>query len=220
MGLRVGGKITGGTPLVDAQLVGYVNTSLSFQASATASGGSTSDTSLIYRYGLYLYYNLGYAAYATVKFFPNWALSPRNAYDPTPRFTIYESTGAFTGTGASGKREVEAADVRQAFTLPRRGLLERAHGTELSTIEHNNHGSDGHKHTHLLNHNASSSTAMNFILDKRATSSDGNLPDSQVADFTSQLTCPAGDTAQIRLPDLRCKFTNIYSVIESRIDKQ
>lgn len=214
MGLRIGGKITGGTPLVDAQLVGYVNTSLSFQASATASGGSTSDPSLLYRYGVYLYYNVGYAAYATVKFFPNWALSPRNAYNPTPRFTIYEGTGSFSGTGANAKRGIEAADLPQALKVPRRGLLESAHATELSAIDRTNHGLEDHKYTRSLNQNGSSSTVMDLILGKRVASSDGSLPDSQAADFTSSLTCPAGDTAQIRLPDFRRKFAKSLSKMD------
>lgn len=211
MGLRIGGKVTGGTPLVDAQLVGYVNTSLSFQASATASGGSASDTSLVYRYGVYLYYNLGYAAYATVKFFPNWALSPRNAYNPTPRFTIYEGTGSFTATSATVKRNIEAPEIAQALRFPRRGLLGSFHGAELSALGQRNRGVDDYRYTRSLRQNDSSSIHTDSILGKRVTASDDGLPDSQVSDFTAQLTCPAGDTAQIRLPDFRCKFPEFWS---------
>ncbi len=60
MGIRIGGKISGGSTLVDAQLVGYVNTTLQFAASASASGGSSSGPAASYRYGIYLLYNLGY----------------------------------------------------------------------------------------------------------------------------------------------------------------
>lgn len=60
MGIRVGGKISGGSPLVDAQLVGFVNTTLRF--SAYAEGDVSSDTAPAssYGYGVYFLYNLGY----------------------------------------------------------------------------------------------------------------------------------------------------------------
>ena len=60
MGLRIGGKISGGTPLVDAQLVGYVNTTLRFKASASGSVSSDTAPASSYSYGVYLLYNLGY----------------------------------------------------------------------------------------------------------------------------------------------------------------
>lgn len=210
IGLRIGGKISGGTPLVDAQLVGYVNTSLSFQASATASGGSNSAGSLVYRYGVYLYYNLGYGAYATVKFFPNWALAPRNAYNPSPRFTIYENTGSFSGSGAGSKRSIE---VPEPLHLPRRGLLEGGHGAKLTPTDHIRHGLGLYESSSYVSQpNVSSSADTQFILGKRADSSDGSLPDAQSPDFSQQLTCPPGDTAQVRLPDFRRMSSNVYSV--------
>ncbi|KAL8782914.1 MAG: hypothetical protein Q9213_005026, partial [Squamulea squamosa] len=197
MGLRIGGKISGGSTLVDAQLVGYVNTSLSFQASAAASGGSGSGAVASYRYGIYLIYNLGYGAYATIKFFPNWALKPRNAFNPSKRFTIYENTGSFTGPT---KRSIDAPEVVAAPKFPRRGLINTWHGTELTPIDHVHppfhHDQGGVE----LNHNQSNAVSMQSLLGKRA---DSNLIDSQTPDFTSQLTCPPGDSAQVRIPDYR-----------------
>ena len=195
MGLRIGGKISGGSTLVDAQLVGYVNTSLSFQASGTGSVDSTG-TAASYRYGIYLIYNLGYGAYATIKFFPNWALKPRNAFNPAKRFTIYQNTGSFTGPT---RRSIEAPVVIAAPKFPRRGLISDWHGAELSAID------QVHRSLHLdessnLNHNQSHAMSMQSLLGKRA---DDSLPDSQNADFTTQLTCPPGDSAQVRIPDYR-----------------
>lgn len=215
MGLRIGGKISGGTPLVDAQLVGYVNTSLSFQASATASGGSNSAGSLVYRYGVYLYYNIGYVAYATIKFFPNWALAPRNAFNPSPRFTIYEDTGSFSGLTASSKR---SADATESLPLPRRGLLDSRDGVKLTSVYDVEYDVNGNRDPTLTHRNISSSLDMNFTFSKRAgIDGGGSLPDAQTPDFSQTLTCPPGDTAQIRLPDFRCMSSMIH-LGRSKID--
>ncbi|KAL8707930.1 MAG: hypothetical protein Q9220_007112 [cf. Caloplaca sp. 1 TL-2023] len=146
MGLQIGGKISGGSPLVDAQLVGYVNTTLRFKASASGSIGSDTAPAASYSYGVYFLYNLGYGAYATIKFVLNWALTPRNAFNPSKQYTLYEKTGSFTGPT---KRII---DIRS-------------------------------------------------LLGKRA--DDNNSPVNQPGFSTAQLTCPPGNTAQIRLPDLR-----------------
>lgn len=215
MGLRVGGKISGGTPLVDAQLVGYVNTSLSFQASAIASGGSTSAGSLVYRYGVYLYYNLGYGAYATVKFFPNWALAPRNAYNPSPRFTIYENTGSFAGNAAGSKRSIEGSTT---LHFPRRGLFEDNDGAKLTSINLVRHASDSYDKDTYASPPNNSSADIEFLLGKRAGPLDSSLPDAQSPDFSQQVTCPPGDTGSIRLPDFRRRSSFAYSE-ESHIDK-
>lgn len=199
MGLRIGGKISGNQPLVDAQLVGYVNTTLSFQAAATASAGSSASGTFAYRYGVYLYYNIGYGAYATVKFFPNWALAPRNAFKPSPRFTIYEKTDSF---GGATKRSIDSPEVIQ---LPRRGLLDDDRGLKLTpAIDHAGHNSVLYADTDESQQNKTSSIDTRDILWKRA-DSDSSLPDSQSPDFSSQLTCPPGDPNEVRLPDFRRK---------------
>lgn len=208
MGLKIGGKISGGTPLVDAQLVGYVDTTLSFQASATGSAGSDSAASLVYRYGVYLYYNIGYSARATIKFFPNWALAPRNAYNPSPRFTIYEKTGSFSGATPNSKRTVDATEVLQ---LPRRGLLGSGDGVKLTSIDGVEVDGSGDRYTEKTHRNISSSMDKRFILGRRADVDGGSLPDAQTPDFSQQLTCPPGATAQIRLPDYRCESSDIHS---------
>ncbi|KAL8855567.1 MAG: hypothetical protein Q9178_007797 [Gyalolechia marmorata] len=197
MGIRIGGKISGGSTLVDAQLVGYVNTTLQFSASGSASGGSSSGPAASYRYG----------AYATIKFFPNWALKPRNAFNPSKRFTIYENSGSFTG---STKRSIDAPVVVATPRFPRRGIINDWHGATLSAIDQIHPSLDQDARAEL-NHNHSNAVSMQSLLGKRA---DGSLPDSQIAGFTSQLTCPPGNSAQVRLPDYRRRCSDIMMTYE------
>ncbi|KAL8746235.1 MAG: hypothetical protein Q9190_001722 [Brigantiaea leucoxantha] len=203
LGLRVGGKISGGSPLVDAQIVGYVNNTLRFHAQATGTVSSTQGNTATYSYGVYLLYNIGYGAYATIKFFPNWALKPRNAFNPSKQFTIYENSGSFLGTT---KRSIEAPPK-----LPRRGLSEDWPGMELSAVDqvHSTHGhSHGHHHSHAhlhhseadLSRNTSSAMSVQSLLGKRA---DDNSPTVGQGLNTAPLTCPPGATAQVRVPDYR-----------------
>lgn len=199
MGLRIGGKISDNQPLVDAQLVGYVNTTLSFQGKATWPAGLSAPGRTAYCYGVYLYYNIGYGAYATVKFFPNWALAPRNAFNPSPRFTIYEKTDSFAGVT---KRSIGPPEVIQ---LPRRGLLDDDCGLKLTpVINYARDNSVFYADTDESQQNKTSSIETRDILWKRA-DSDSSLPDTQSPDFSSQLTCPPGDPDEVRLPDFRRK---------------
>ncbi|KAL8692321.1 MAG: hypothetical protein Q9218_002638, partial [Villophora microphyllina] len=184
MGLRVGG---------------FVNTSLSFQANFTGKISSKSGPENSYHYGVYLLYNLGYGAFATIKFFPNWALKPRNAYNPPKRFTIYENSGSFA---ALSKRTIDAPTV-PAPKFPRRGLVTDWHGAEISPVD-GVRASHGYGDVIDLGHNQSSSMSLQSLLGKRADGDSDTTMDSQPSgDFTSQLTCPPGDTADIKLPDYR-----------------
>lgn len=209
LGLRIGGKISGGSPLVDAQIVGYVNNTLRFHASAKGTVGTNQGTTATYSYGVYLLYNIGYGAYATIKFFPNWALKPRNAFNPSKQFTIYENSGSFLG---NTKRTIDAP-----LQLPRRGLAEDWSGTELSApnLVHSTHGHSHRRHVgHYKRHhpvhrgevdlslNSSSAMSMQSLLGKRA---DNNAPSSSQAVNIAPLQCPPGATGQVRNPDYRRK---------------
>lgn len=87
MGVKVGGgKLIAGKTIMDAQLSGYVTSRLSFQASASA---DTTSKEFHYSYGVYLFYNLGYTAKATILGIVDWALGDRLAYTPDQRVDIY-----------------------------------------------------------------------------------------------------------------------------------
>ncbi|KAL8942162.1 MAG: hypothetical protein Q9216_001809 [Gyalolechia sp. 2 TL-2023] len=192
LGLRVGGKVSGGAPLVDAQIVGYVNNTLRFHASASASAGTNTGAAATYRYGVYLLYNIGYGAYATVKFFPNWALKPRNAFSPSKQFTIYEKTGSFSGPT---QRSIDISS-----RLPRRGLLNDSPAKGLTALDHVYSTSHVDNDENDLSHNISSAMSMQSLLGKRA---NNPISSSSQAVNTAPLTCPPGAAGQVRLPDYR-----------------
>lgn len=53
----------------------------------------TSDNAFHYRLGVYLYYNIGYKAVATILNFIDWATGDRTAYWPDKMPKLYEKTG-------------------------------------------------------------------------------------------------------------------------------
>ena len=211
MGVRIGGTITGGSPLVDAQLVGFVNTSLSFQASVLPPVRSSSNPSVSYKYGVYLYYNLGYGAYAAIKFFPNWALSNRYAFNPRSSLTIYEGTGSFTKVNtANEKRSVITLEAPPIVRLPRRDPTNDWNGVKLTAADSHLRSLNGHQGHDALHGNQSSATDRASLLGKRSDSpGDTEMLDPSTPDFTQQLQCPPGDTALIRLPDFRRKSSRV-----------
>lgn len=208
----MGGSITGGTALVDAQLVGFVNTTLSFQASAQAPVGTSAGAAASYKYGVYLIYDLGYGAYATIEFFPNWALTKRYAYNPAPRFTIYEGSGTFLGP--TRKRSIEAPKVVQPLRFPRKPLLDSWKGVKFAATKEYIDSTDSSREAKWSDGNRTSGIDVEYLLGKRADSSgDANMLDASTPDFTQQLTCPPRDTAQRRLPDFLSKFAIFPSKI-------
>ena len=52
--------------LVDAQIIAFMNSTLDFSATVTRSVGIDSDPTYAYKYGAYLYYNLGYRGFANI----------------------------------------------------------------------------------------------------------------------------------------------------------
>ncbi|KAJ5194865.1 uncharacterized protein N7498_008303 [Penicillium cinerascens] len=91
VGIKIGGgSLVGGKTLMDAQLSGYVDTDLSFQAHGDY---DTSDNAFHYRLGTYLYYNVGYKAKAKILGFIDWATGDREAYSPAKMIKLYENTG-------------------------------------------------------------------------------------------------------------------------------
>jgi chitinase len=64
VGIKIGGgNLVGGTTLMDAQLTGYVEGNLTFEAHADY---KTDSNEIGYSFGTYFYYNLGYKAVAQI----------------------------------------------------------------------------------------------------------------------------------------------------------
>ncbi|KAJ5505938.1 hypothetical protein N7453_004895, partial [Penicillium expansum] len=90
IGIKIGGgKIVTGKTLMDVQLSGYMDTDLSFQAHGDY---DTSDNAFHYRFGAYLYYNIGYKAVAKILSYIDWATGDRKAYWPDKMLKLYEKT--------------------------------------------------------------------------------------------------------------------------------
>ncbi|GKZ26889.1 hypothetical protein AbraCBS73388_003278 [Aspergillus brasiliensis] len=110
IGINIGGSsLLGGVTLVDAQMVGFVNTTLRFHAdsSATVSGDSSSvSAGYTYTYGIYLLYNLGYGGHATIPFY-EWYMSARTLFSSPKSITLYENGDVgSTSTSISTKRSI------------------------------------------------------------------------------------------------------------------
>jgi chitinase len=91
MGIKIGGgKLVAGKTLMDAQLSGYVNGDLSFQAHRDY---DSSDNAFHYRFGAYLFYNIGYKAKAKILSVIDWATGDRMAYNPDKMLQLYEKKG-------------------------------------------------------------------------------------------------------------------------------
>jgi hypothetical protein len=105
----------GGATLMDAQLTGYVMGDLSFQAHGDY---DTASNSFQYRFGAYLFYNLGYKATAQILNFIDWALGPRQAYTPNKTVKLYEKQGSIPMGSSSDQ---------QARDLTVYGPVERRH---------------------------------------------------------------------------------------------
>ncbi|KAL4756602.1 uncharacterized protein BDW70DRAFT_164334 [Aspergillus foveolatus] len=66
IGIEVGPSVLGKGNLVNAQIVAFLNSSLDFSATVTGSVGTDTDPVYSYKYGAYLYYNLGYGGFANI----------------------------------------------------------------------------------------------------------------------------------------------------------
>ncbi|KAK9422564.1 putative chitinase [Seiridium unicorne] len=102
VGIKIGGgSLVGGTTLMDAQLSGFVKGDLSFQASGEA---NTKTNAFDYSYGVYIFYNLGYSAKATILGVVNWATGDRSAFTPDQMVPIYGPvTGSIDLSGSSSQ---------------------------------------------------------------------------------------------------------------------
>ncbi|KAI9146996.1 Killer toxin subunits alpha/beta [Paramyrothecium foliicola] len=92
IGIKVGGgSWTAGRSIIDAQITGFVRGILQFFAEARS---GSSPTKWNYAYGVYLFYNVGYNARATVLEWADWALGERTAYEDDRKITIFRKDGS------------------------------------------------------------------------------------------------------------------------------
>ncbi|OQE10109.1 hypothetical protein PENFLA_c093G00176 [Penicillium flavigenum] len=220
--LNIRGKIVAGKTLMNAQLSGYVNTDLSFQAHGDY---DTSDNAFHYRFGAYLYYNIGYKAVAKILSFVDWATGDRKAYSPDKMLKLYEKTGTIPMSESDmGKRglpiEADAqeheitADLSKNSTM---SVLETAadifRRADVTTLDPKipeftkpGASSSGYPNCDVINCGfLGPYQAVNEILDK-----DGDLQERLTHDV------PGLCDNILNLAPLRSKFT--FSQGEKRID--
>ncbi|GAB1317703.1 chitinase [Madurella fahalii] len=173
VGIKVGGgSYTGGAALVDAQISAYLFTALQFLATDTA---NTITKTFDYTYGVYLHWNVGYKARATVLEWAGWAMAPREAFKKPMVIDIYHRQGSIDisgGDGGNQRRMVKLAENPEQYvneTLALEALLDPGY------------------------------------LYKRQNSDDDSMdidgPDAP--SFSQPVTCPDGDSPSIQLPELR-----------------
>lgn len=136
----MGGKVTGGFILADAQLTAYMRGDLSFQASAKT---SLETLAIDYRYGVYFLYNMGYKAKANIFLFGSWALSPRELYPTDKVIEIYEKTGTIplfgSGDTAPGLNQTNGVTTRALAVAP---IRRRIHAGTAAILARDDDDSD------------------------------------------------------------------------------
>lgn len=184
---------------MDAKVHGSIPTDLQFHASAKGSVGSGSDAKASYLVGVYFYYNVAFGAVANVLGLKNWASGDRMAFDPAPRYTIFEKTDSFSGSTSFERSTIEDGKGNTGMRYPRRALFDALHIASNDQDEHNVVDADHDSR------NQSWAMSNDVLLGKRAASESGS--DVAMPDFSAaqQLTCPPGDTSQVLLPDFRCE---------------
>ncbi|GLA13200.1 hypothetical protein AnigIFM62618_009730 [Aspergillus niger] len=166
---------------MDAQLTGYVMGDLSFQAHGDY---DTTGNEFNYRFGAYLFYNLGYKATAQILNFIDWALAPRMAYDPRKTFKLYEKKGSIPMSSPAKSKREAAIDGPLHQDLVEVGSLT----------------------------NGSISTYLDSAsgLSRRGDEMDVDGPNAP--EFTQDLKWPPGTSGDVQLPEIRfnCDFLNDF----------
>ncbi|KAJ5224936.1 hypothetical protein N7468_006161 [Penicillium chermesinum] len=220
IGIEVGPAILGKGNLVDAQIIAFLNSTLDFSATVTGSIGTDTDPTYTYKYGAYLYYNLGYGGYANILGGTwNWHFTPVYLYSvPGNKYTIYENSNVESDATLNSKRDVKIlsdADEKGLFHDDYDDALSADSGLEpyVPPASHFHHRRN-HMHLHRKGYgsNDGKSNATSPIPDagsiifKRADSDDGTNPDTAgVSSFTGsqKFDCPKSGNKQPTLPEFR-----------------
>ncbi|KAF1992251.1 glycoside hydrolase family 18 protein [Aulographum hederae CBS 113979] len=133
LGIQVGMPGLGGT-LVNAQIVGYVNSTLNLHAEAHGSIDISGEQLSTYKYGAYLKYNVGYGGRAKIPLFP-WYIKSKELFDAPAVIPLYESPpqGIAAKTIPIKRDEIPADPIK----FPRRGLLNKAAAVDIETPDMN-----------------------------------------------------------------------------------
>ncbi|KAL5040855.1 hypothetical protein BDW71DRAFT_212703 [Aspergillus fruticulosus] len=109
IGIEVGPSVLGKGNLVNAQIVAFLNSTLDFSATVAGSVGTDTDPVYSYKYGAYLYYNLGYGGFANILGDTwNWHYQPVYLYSvPGMKYTIYENSNVESDATLNSKRSFE-----------------------------------------------------------------------------------------------------------------
>ncbi|THC88913.1 hypothetical protein EYZ11_011642 [Aspergillus tanneri] len=83
---------------------------MSSSVAASVAGGTGIDMTHSYKYGAYLYYNLGYGGYANILDSTwNWHYQPDFLYNTRAiRYTIYKNDNVASDTTHKSKRNIRA----------------------------------------------------------------------------------------------------------------
>ncbi|KAJ9481815.1 hypothetical protein VN97_g11646 [Penicillium thymicola] len=218
IGIEVGPSVLGKGNLVNAQIIAFLNSTLDFSATVTGSVGTGTSPTYSYKYGAYLYYNLGYGGFANILGDTwNWHFTPVYLYGtPGQKYTIYENDNVESDATLNSKRDTNMLpdDYERGVFHDDDGEVWDNGGLEpyVPPASHLHHRR-GHMHLHHKVHNShheqtnptSSVPDVSSIIFRRE-DSDTDMPDgadsSQFSSFQN-FQCPPSGKNEPTLPELR-----------------
>lgn len=223
IGIEVGPAILGKGNLVDAQIIAFMNSTLDFSATVTGSVGTDTDPTYAYKYGAYLYYNLGYGGFANILGDTwNWHFTPVYLYSlPGNKYTIYENSNVKADATINSKRNVKIlpdSDEKGLFHDDYDDAVWDDSGLEpyvppATHVHHRRNHMHLHHKVHSSHDGKSNATSprpdVGSVIFKRADSDDEKEPDTaSSSSFTGsqKFDCPASGDKQPTLPEFRCMY--------------
>ncbi|OQD79993.1 hypothetical protein PENANT_c040G10948 [Penicillium antarcticum] len=220
IGIEVGPAILGKGNLVDAQIIAFMNSTLDFSATVIGSVGTYSDPTYAYKYGAYLYYNLGYGGFANILGDTwNWHFTPVYLYSlPGNKYTIYENSNIKADATLNSKRNVKIlpdSDEKGLFHDDNDDAVWDDSGLEpyvppATHVHHRRNHMPLHHKVHSSHDGKSNATSpspdVGSVIFKRADSDDEKEPDTaSSSSFTGsqKFDCPASVNKQPTLPEFR-----------------
>ncbi|KAJ5089843.1 hypothetical protein N7532_008527 [Penicillium argentinense] len=216
IGIEVGPSVLGKGNLVNAQIIAFLNSTLDFSATVTGSVRTGTSPTYCYKYGAYLYYNLGYGGFATW----NWHFTPIYLYSiPGQKYTIYENSNVESDATLNSNRDVKimpANDEKGIFhddddedAVWDDGGLE-PYVPPASHVHHRRSHMHLHHKLHDSHHEKANATTpipdMGSVIFKRADDDGGKKNDTASSSKFSgsqKFSCPKSGNKEPTLPELR-----------------